>query len=715
MQVEINSVWDVSNIDGLSDGLYRLLASYKEDGVLILFDLAESISLKKPISVDFEVFLSGVEKKDIKPSSFTLPFYLLLSDGDIPSEYIKRRDDQFELIEGLVNKPYFLFEVAVIQRCKIIPAHAKSKGTYVQKLYRILNQYWRYGQDVNGLLPAYKNSGGPGEPRLAGLKKRGAPMQLSTPGMITASGKNATEEDKQKFLKAIKKYALKGRSMAISHIYKKMLNEFYADEILQAEKDARSPLVPSLRSFRYWVKKLIPESEFIKKSTSSGDFDRNKRGLRGSTTDHAEVPGSYFELDATVLDVHIVSEFNRNHVIGRPTLYYVIDKVSRMIVGLHVSMEYASWKAGRQALVNSFSSKKYFCARYGIEIEDEDWPCRHIPQRLLCDRGEFICKDAEERAVPLIGHLSFAPPYRAEKKGVVEHRFHILNENLIHDLMGTTRGTNYIRGDKDPRMDAVFTLKEVTQMIIEDVLVQNSKALDALASQTTLLIESQLSPTPLNYWNVYLNKHLHALSKADEAEIRAKLLPVEYVSMTSKGIRLNDDMYYECDRPEFEDWKTIARNYGRSKMEALIDSDNSSFIFVRLQPLEGFTRCKLMKRSSIFEERHKADVLYFKDWKKLEQGKPQVSTRTVEAHARRKSIVEAAKQEVNELPKLGKKSDKIKGMKDRRREYVSNARVEEKIDHDDYLTSADDSISRISEERKEKVISILKRKKDSDK
>lgn len=54
------------------------------------------------------------------------------------------------------------------------------------------------------------------------------------------------------------------------------------------------------------------------------------------------MPGSCFELDATVLDVHIVSEFNRNHVLGRPTVYCVVDKESRMMVGLHVSMEYAS-------------------------------------------------------------------------------------------------------------------------------------------------------------------------------------------------------------------------------------------------------------------------------------------------------------------------------------------------------------------------------------
>nr|BDV19797.1 hypothetical protein [Escherichia coli] len=87
--------------------------------------------------------------------------------------------------------------------------------------------------------------------------------------------------------------------------------------------------------------------------------------------------------------------------------------------------------------------------------------------------------------------------------------------------------------------------------------------------------------------------------------------------MTSKGIRLNDDMYYECDRAEFEDWKVIARSNGRWKLEARIDQDNASFIYVRLRPSEGFTRCTLMTRSSSFEERHRADVLYFEDWKRF--------------------------------------------------------------------------------------------------
>ncbi|WP_164907503.1 hypothetical protein [Clostridium septicum] len=44
-------------------------------------------------------------------------------------------------------------------------------------------------------------------------------------------------------------------------------------------------------------------------------------------------PGSLYQIDATVADVYLVSEFNRNWIIGRPVLYMVLDSFSRMIVG----------------------------------------------------------------------------------------------------------------------------------------------------------------------------------------------------------------------------------------------------------------------------------------------------------------------------------------------------------------------------------------------
>ncbi len=82
------------------------------------------------------------------------------------------------------------------------------------------------------------------------------------------------------------------------------------------------------------------------------------RALLGSVANTTVLPGDVFEIDSTVADVHLISSLNRRKVIGRPTIYTVVDRATRMIVGLHVSLYHASWRAARQALANCFMPKK---------------------------------------------------------------------------------------------------------------------------------------------------------------------------------------------------------------------------------------------------------------------------------------------------------------------------------------------------------------------
>ncbi len=711
MLVEKNSVWQFLQVNGFDDGIYRVLGHYADHDLLVIFRLQDKSGLQRPSVIVLSQFIDEIKSGQITHADFSRPFYQVVAEEGLLASHRKKRDDRYGLIQELIDSPNFLLEFSINPRCNLVSMHAKLKGTYVQELYRAFNLYWKFGQERNSLLPAYKYSGGAGKQRVAGNVKRGSPIQVSTPGMEVPIGVNTSEADKTIFIKAMKRYGLKGKKVTFRRVYEQMLKEYYADELISAEKEDREVQVPTYRAFVYWVKILIPKKELIEKQTSPGDFARNLRGLRGSATDNTEVPGSCFELDATVLDVHIVSEFNRNHVLGRPTVYCVVDKESRMIVGLHVSMEYASWRAGRQALVNSFSSKKDYCAIYGIEIEESEWPCQHIPQRLLCDRGEFICSDAENLAVPLIGHLSIAPPYRAELKGIVEQRFNILNKQLVHELVGTTRGRHYIRGDKDPRLDAALTLKEINKLLIDAVLDHNSAVFEALSGQTTLLIESGLAPTPLNYWNIHMLKHRHALTKANEAEVHARLLPVEKVTMTNKGIRRNNLMYFESNHPDFEDWKVIARAGGSWQLEARFNQDNSSFIYVRLNEREGFSRCNLVLGSSTFSHRHQADIVFFEDWNKLEKNRTKPTAKSVERHQRRKSVVKHAQDETKKV--LSSKTERVRNMKERRREVIQQARGESLLSKSEQ--SLETNVALMTEERLQNVIDLLQRKKNRNK
>lgn len=720
MRVEINSVWNVKDVDGVNDGVYRVLQHLPSVESIAIFQLTNRKSLNKPILISLNVFLDAVSQKNCSPCDFETPFYQLQAEEDIPPTQRKKRDEKWRLIKELVERNDYLINIVLTEKSRDLPSYAKQKGIYIQKLYRVLNLYWHFGQNKNALIPAYKLSGAKGSSRVAGTAKRGAPTKEYIPGLSSTFGKNVTECDKKLFTKAMKKYGFIGKEIALTRVYNQMLKEFYADEIILAEAQNRPAELPSLRSFSYWIKKLFSIYEVERKQTNKGYFERNKRGLRGSATEHVETVGSYFEIDATVIDVHIVSEFNRNMVLGRPTLYFVIDKDSRMIVGIHVSLEYASWRAGRQALVNSFTSKKDYCARFGINIEEADWPCNHIPQRLLCDRGEFVCKKPEELAVPLIGHVSIAPPYRADLKGIVERRFGLLNSRLLHELKGTTNGRHYVRGDKDPRLDAQFTVTEITRLIIDEVLEHNSSLFQDLARQSSLFIESGLPPTPINYWNVHLDNHRHALSILDESGVRASLLPKANVSMTSKGLRLNDNLYYECDHPSFEAWKSIARTNGRWTLEARIDQDNASFIFVRLEPNQKFTKCRITAGASNFENKHVADVLYFQGWLEREKKHATPSSRSIERHKRRKEIVDTANQHQKQIATSQSKSEKIQGIKKNRRKAIDKNRITSENQYSKPPTQAAETNSHISSQqfdKKNKIVDILKRtrgNKDAD-
>ena len=147
-----------------------------------------------------------------------------------------------------------------------------------------------------------------------------------------------------------------------------------------------------------------------------------------------------------------------------------------------------------------------YCKEFGIDIQDSDWPIHHIPLTLMCDNGEMIGLQPQKLVVPLT-ELQLSPPYRPDFKSFVENRFGLLNKELIHDLLGTTRGGKVVRGDKDPRKDAIYTLKDFTKLLINAVLELNRSKYDRLAESSPLLIKHNLTPNPINFWKINVLNH----------------------------------------------------------------------------------------------------------------------------------------------------------------------------------------------------------------
>lgn len=667
MELPRNSVWNVNDSDLLEDGIYRLLDVFQDVESVILYSLSDTSTIVRPIAVSLEGFIELVTSRIAKKAQYKLPVYLLVDEESVPDEHIIRRDKNHGLIKGILSDRTFIFDYATKKRSPQLAEYAKKVNVDRKSLARLLSQYWRNGQDKMALLPAFSNSGGSGRERTPTTKPLGAPKQPRTLAVDRAAKYIVKDDDKKKFKKALKTYYLKESGLTLAKTYKNLLKDSYSKEISLAEACGIPPLVPTEKQFSYWRTKLFSKDYVIKQRTSENDYLKNKRGALGSIIDNSYLPGAHFEIDATVADVHIVSEFGAQYILGRPTIYIVVDRASRMIVGMHVSLYHASWRAARQALTNSFLPKSNYCKSFGIDIEDSQWPCAHIPKELVCDNGEMIGIHPQKALAPMT-QLSFTPPYRPDCKGVVEKRFDIINKEVLHELLGTTRGGQVIRGSRDPRKDAIYTLKEVTAEIIKAVLEHNRSIIDTLAFSSPLLIENDLSPTPNNYWKIHVSKHRHELQSAKSDDVIARLLPSAVVSMTLNGICFNG-MYYSCSEIEELNLASVARSSGRWKLEARIDENTTNYIYVRLDKNREFIRCNLLPRSRILSDKFMFESDFIQDWVDMKQELTPTSTASIDDHTHRQEVTRQAKRRSKDAEKVSFR-EKTTNTRQRRKEEL---------------------------------------------
>lgn len=608
---------------------------------MVVFPLIDSKKIHRPSLISTTSFQDAYTKKQIESTEYNIPSYQLIHDDQIKTKHLELRDKNFSKIEGLIKNINFLYDISNSKNVPALTQHAKLVSSDRKSISRLLNRYWFFGQNKNALLPAYKNCGGTGKHRTAKGSSLGAPTKPRTLAIAPNSKFLLQSSDKDNIRKALKKHHLKPKGKSLRASYNEMLREYYANNIREANIFNVQPCVPSYRQFTYWKKKLFSADTIIRSTFTERDYLQNKRSLLGHSTENTPLPGSCFEIDATVADIHIVSEFGSHNLLGRPTIYSVIDRASRMIVGFHVSLYFASWKAAQQALANCFLPKSEYCKRYGINIIDAEWPCAHIPQRLICDNGEMIGLKPKQIVTPMT-ELNFAPSYRPDCKGIVEQTFRLLNLEVTHDMLGSTRGGQVVRGSRDPRKDAIYTLNEVITELIEAVLEHNRSIFDDLATSNRLIIDNNLSPTPINFWNIHMQQHQHALKKASQNEIWARLLSPATVSMTESGI-LYRNLYYTCDYIEKNNWGSIARSNGRWSMDARINEDTSDVIYVQLTRDQGFTECRLLHRSKNLAGVTMADIDLSQDWLDNKKKTRPISVESIEVRKQRVAKKKLAK------------------------------------------------------------------------
>ena len=338
--------------------------------------------------------------------------------------------------------------------------------------------------------------------------------------------KNATQSN-QMIERAIRRYYFGAKRLSLRCAYEMMLMEDYVGPDGEIDSDA-----PTWSQFRHYYyghgfhrdpQKIIAREGLTK-------YQRDHRPAWGSSAGWRPQPGSY-QMDATQADIYLVSRQDRSIVVGRPYIYMAVDTATHLIAGVYVGFS-CDETSVMACIEQAASDKVEYCARYGIEITQEQWPSVGMPTEIITDKGrEFFGPRMSELCRRYGLEVLTLPPFRPDQKGAVEKSIDLLQERYKPML----RGHGIIEDDAqerwatDYRTQATLDLDDFARVVIHSILYLNSGR----------LIEGK---TPAERW-IELSPRLMAV---DPQVLHIQTLPRTEAKLTRKGIRINR-MWYAPD------------------------------------------------------------------------------------------------------------------------------------------------------------------------
>ncbi len=473
-----------------------------------------------------------------------------------------RRDANYDLIEYIVANEWALFDR--LRRAKLVTQRMRETNKARTTIDDLLRKYLHGGMCRAALTPAFRNCGAPGRTRdvVPGGPKRGPKPEGAPPGVAV------TPEMRRFFCQAIDLSYAREKRHDLTSAYHLGIRRFFMRE----EKDLgtgawRHVLVPPYdelglpteRQFRYWVTKDIDRETLTRRRLTPRVWEMRRRPLLGHPTAQAIGPGSVYQIDATVLDTYVLSRRVRRLIVGRPTLYVVIDVFSRMIVGIYIGLESPSWIAAMMALANAVSDKVEYCRSIGINIEQGEWPAHHVPGTVEGDRGEMISAGIESVLRQFNMRVANKAPYRADWKGVVEVRFKLLQATFGPYVPGQVQQDFLERGAHDYRLDAALDIDDLQKIIITAVLLHNNGTVLKDYVRHPALTEDEVPSIPLELWNWGIENMSGAPRQPPLDRFRFALMPASEASVTPFGINFGGRLYV-CDTAIEQGWFTRARD-----------------------------------------------------------------------------------------------------------------------------------------------------------
>lgn len=536
------------------------------------------------------------------------PYYRYIIEEEMSDAEKKRRDRAWEMVSHVLQQFEQKQHIYLSKyRQKAIHNTVATFQVNYNTIKSYLIEYLRGGKVRNALLPTYYKCGATGQIKKESEVKRGRPRKYGE-----QVGVNIDDKTKKVIKNALNRYYYNQKQNTLKTAYELMIKDFFT-----AEKVEQNGLVvpvlqtniPTYHQFLYWYKSFNVNKLEISKRQGSRVFHQRYRAIIGDSTQDAGLgPGTLWQTDSTPLDIFCVSSTNRSILVGKPLLHLVVDVYSRLIVGFSLSFESLnSYSGAMVALLNSMTSKKEFCKKYGIDVEDK-WDVACIPMKIFTDRGELNGLQIESAIEGLGIAIQNSPSYRPETKGIIEQALNQIQLRLTPHIDGALINRKRVRerGESDFRLKANLTIDEVTAIIIRSILFHNNHHVLSDYGLTEDMLAEGIEKIPMKIWQYGIKHQKGQLRSLPEDVIKMHLLPNDSATITAQGVRFRK-MLFASEYSLQQNWFQTARIGGSSRIKIWFDPRDLSQIFTLIDDGKNFHTLGLLdhltkyKRKSIEE------------------------------------------------------------------------------------------------------------------
>lgn len=517
------------------------------------------------------------------------PYYKIFDENTIQNRYLIARDISYEYIKELCSEDSISKLYNKNFRSNLITSISKKFHVTKTTIYKNLRLYLQGGMTKNSLLSQVKTNRNMNYSIKTGRKRS-----------VTQGEGIIIDDNVLLHIKNIyDKYYKKVKGSTIKSAYYEFLYQYYSYQTIENGRIIRKILddnkIPTFRQFTYHLNKIRNIKDEIIDKIGIRKYQQTERPTLSREDINIFGPGQLYEIDSTISDIYLTSNLSRNIIVGKATLYIIIDVYSRLITGFYTGFEESSWIAAMMAYMNMNENKVEFCKEYDININEKEWPSYGIPAKINADRGETISKASDELVKHLNINIENNPPHCPEMKGIIERWFDTINDYLKRYVPGGVRKDHQQRGGEDYRKKAVLNIREFEKLIITFILKYNNTILESFPMSKDM-IDNQVIPIPSNIWNYGAAEKLLFTSSIPLDKMKLALMPKVTASVQRGGICFHK-LYYSCETGIRKNW-FLKESNGPKTVDIAIYPKNLNKIYIYDKKTMQYEICNMLPKSA---------------------------------------------------------------------------------------------------------------------